>query len=82
LQQSLAIHAIVAAASLPPNRNKPGVFKHSKVAGRSRPTVVESLREIARWQFAAQVAQEQQDVPPRLVRERREYGFGISPGWR
>lgn len=80
VQQSLAVHAVVATAALTPNRNKSGVFEHAQVACRGRPTVVESLREVSGRQFATQVAQEHEDVPPRLVRERREYGFGVREG--
>ncbi len=51
------------------------------MAGGGRPTVSEALRQIARRQLAATVRQQNDDMAPYLVRQRREGRFDVfKPG--
>src|SRR6266436_3354241 len=48
------------------------------MARRRWPTVLEACGQVARRQLVSEVAQKEQDVPARLVRERSEDSFGVG----
>src|SRR5258706_780591 len=48
------------------------------MGGRRWPTVLEACGQVARRQLVSQVAQKEQDVPARLVRERSKDSLGVG----
>ena len=48
------------------------------MARRRWPTVLEACGQVARRQLVSEVAQKEQDVPARLVRERSKDGLGVG----
>jgi hypothetical protein len=71
-RQAVAIEAIVAPAALAAYLNEARFLEHLEVTRRRRPAVLEARREVARGELAAEVAEQDQHVPPRLVRQRDE----------
>jgi hypothetical protein len=71
-RQAVAIEAIAASAALTPHLHEARFLEHLEVTRRRRPAVLETRREIARGKLTAEVAEQEQHVPPRLVRQRDE----------
>ena len=72
----------MAAAPLAANLHEARFLEHAEMSTRRRPAVLEPRREIARRKLVAEVAQEEEDVPPGLVREGREDdGDLFERGW-
>src|SRR6266403_2253251 len=81
-EQALAFEPVMAAPPFSPHLDQTGLFQHPEVARRGGPAMLETRRQIARGQLAAQVAQDQQDVPARPVRKRQEHRLGLLDGER
>src|SRR5437868_5715690 len=75
--EPLALEAIENAAPLAPNRDQTRLLQHAQMPRGGGPAMAEARGEIARGQLAAEVAQDQEDAPPRLVGEGAEHGFAV-----
>jgi hypothetical protein len=64
-----AVETIMTAPPLAPDLDEAGLLEDAEVARRRRPAVLEVGREITRRELPAEVAQEQDEVAPRLVSE-------------
>jgi hypothetical protein len=82
-EQALAIEAVEAAAPLAADLDQAGLRQHAEMAG-GGPAVAKARRQIARRQLAAEVAEDEDDVAPRHVREGPEDRLGVSErdAWR
>src|SRR5205807_5932057 len=80
LSRSLPVQTIEAAPADATHGNEPGFLQHAEVARRGRPAVLEARRQIPRGQLAAEVAQDDQDIAARLVRQGAEDRLGVRRG--
>src|SRR5262245_32080468 len=76
--EALAIEAVVTASSGAPHLDDAGALEHVQVPCRRRPTVRKARGEPTRRKLAPEVAQEQNDVPPHLVAERRKHDVDLG----
>ena len=68
----LAVDPVVAAAAFAPYLDQPSLLEDSEMTRGGGPAVLEPPRQIARGELAAELCQQNEDVPPGLVREREE----------
>lgn len=70
-----AVESVMAGASFAADRDDPGALEDVEVAGGGGPAVGEAAGEVAGGQLGSAVAQEQDELSPRGVGERTEYGI-------
>lgn len=72
LTEATPVQAIEGAASRTAYPNQPGTLEDTEVAGGRRPAMREARGQVSGRQLAAAVAEQDENVPARLVCQRRE----------
>jgi hypothetical protein len=75
-----AVHRVEAAPPLSPDLHQSRLLEHVEVARRGRPAVPEARGQVSGRQLAAEMAEDEEDVPAHLVSERGEHDVSLGQG--